>query len=295
MIHYHHCPLCRSREIQFVLRAKDYTVSGDFFEIWECAACKGRFTQDVPGKEEIGPYYKAESYISHSDTRKGLVNKLYHLVRSRTVSGKRKLIEQFTGKKQGTILDVGCGTGFFLHEMEKAGWQTEGVEPDEGARAAARQLYNLDIKPADTFFNLEENKFDAITLWHVLEHVHELHEYLEKLKRLLKPDGKLFIAVPNYTSYDACWYNEYWAAYDVPRHLYHFAPQSMELLLKNHQFNLTGTKPMWYDSYYVSLLSEKYKKGKTNFLRAAWKAFSSNYKAGTDYRNCSSVIYIASI
>jgi SAM-dependent methyltransferase len=144
----------------------------------------------------------------------------------------------------------------------------------------------------DQFFHLPAESFDAITLWHVLEHVHDLSAYVQQLKSLLKERGKLFIAVPNYTSKDAAIYKESWAAYDVPRHLYHFSPRSMQSLMEKHGLKLLGYKPMWYDSFYISMLSSKYKNGKTNLLASFFNGLSSNLKAMGDVKKCSSVIYV---
>ncbi|MEO8765205.1 MAG: class I SAM-dependent methyltransferase [Ginsengibacter sp.] len=294
MILYDSCPCCGQKNIAVALRAEDYTVSHMQFEIWECKNCTLRFTQNIPDAGNMGAYYQSEAYISHSDTNKGLINSLYHKVRVRTLIQKRKLVERETGKSGGTVLDVGCGTGAFLHIMYKAGWQITGLEPDEGARKKALELYKLHLNDSGVLFSLPAATFDAITMWHVLEHVHELHAYVKRLKELLKPGGKLFIAVPNYTSYDAKAYKEYWAAYDVPRHLYHFSPQSINNLLLQHRLRLDIMKPMWYDSFYVSMLSEKYKTGKPHFLQAFLRGFISNVKALFKKEKCSSVIYVAS-
>lgn len=250
------------------------------------------FTQDVPGQDSIGAYYVSENYISHSETRKGIVNRLYHLVRKRTLSSKLKLVQHETGLQTGSILDIGSGTGAFIHTMKKAGWNTTGIEPDEKARAKASVIYNLETLPAAELFNLPAGKFNAITMWHVLEHVHQLHEYVTQLKKLLVPGGKLFIAVPNYTSYDAGSYRENWAAYDVPRHLYHFSPQSMNVLMKMHGLHVLNIKPMWFDSFYVAMLSEQYKNKKGNLLRAGMIGFLSNVKTIFNRQQCSSVIYV---
>ena len=286
------CPVCKNKNIYFVLKAKDQTVSSEEFEIWQCDACLLRFTQGVPDKEEIVRYYKSENYISHSDIDKGLINSLYHKVRKRTLVSKKKLIEKYTGISNGRLLDVGCGTGSFLNTMKQAGWSVTGLEPDNAARTKAKQLYDLDIQPAEMLFKEMPATFDAITLWHVLEHVHDLHEYVSQLKILLKPDGRLFIAVPNYTCYDQEIYKAFWAAYDVPRHLYHFSPDAMISLLPEHQLKLKAIKPMLFDSFYVSLLSEKYKTGKVNLVMAFMNGLVSNYKALKDKEKCSSVIYI---
>lgn len=292
MLVYESCPNCGNKNISKVLSAKDYTVSGDFFDIWECQNCTQRFTQNIPGKEEIGKYYQSENYISHSDTAKGFINLLYHKVRKHTLVQKRKLIENLTGKKTGNILDVGCGTGAFLFTMKKAKWEITGLEPDETGRQKALELYGLQLEKTEKFLSLPEQTFDAITMWHVLEHVHDLHDYIEQLKKLLKPGGKLFIAVPNYTSYDAQVYKEFWAAYDVPRHLYHFSPKSMKTLINLHGMKIEKIKPMWFDSVYVSMLSEQYKTGKYRPANGLFLGFISNFIAIMDKKRCSSLIYV---
>jgi 2-polyprenyl-3-methyl-5-hydroxy-6-metoxy-1,4-benzoquinol methylase len=295
VIHYTACPACGSSNISYVLDAEDYTVTQQTFQIWECARCTVRFTQDVPSEEEIGRYYQSENYISHSDTNEGLVNRLYHKVRERSLNNKRNLIDQYVSASAGEplrLLDVGCGTGAFLNHMRRYKWAVEGIEPSEDARKKADKLYNLLVYSPEKFFDSSLLEFNAITLWHVLEHVHLLHEYLERLKELLLRNGTLFIAVPNYTSYDAKAYGSYWAAYDVPRHLYHFSPASMRLLLNNHGLQLKAIKPMWYDSFYVSMLSAKYKTGKQNLIKGGIIGAYSNISAFFNKERCSSLIYV---
>lgn len=290
-IHYNYCPLCGSLAIKEVLSVTDYTVSREIFPIVECNDCSLRFTQDVPDAASIGPYYKSEDYISHTDTTKGMINRLYQYVRRRTLNSKRKLIQKSTGRGKGRLLDVGSGTGSFIHEMERHGWETVGLEPDEGARMLARELYGVGLRDALELYHLPAESFHAITLWHVLEHVHELHRYVDHLKSLLKKDGRLFIAVPNYTSADAAAYKEFWAAWDVPRHLYHFTPKAMQKLVEKHGLEILSYKPMWYDSFYIGLLSSKYKKGKPKIISAVWNGIRSNLNALADVKKCSSVIY----
>ena len=294
MIHYTGCPICNSNNIQEQLSAKDYTVSQNIFSIWHCNACTARFTQDVPGQDAIGAYYASENYISHSDTKKGIINSLYHLVRKRTLGAKRRLVINEVGITKGTILDIGCGTGAFLNTMKEADWNITGLEPDTIARNKATEIYNIHPQESDKLFEMTPASFNAITMWHVLEHVHELHAYIKQIEKLLAPGGKAFIAVPNYTSKDAAIYKEHWAAYDVPRHLYHFSPQSMEALLAQHGLKLTAVKPMWFDSFYVSMLSEQYQNGKGNIIKAVFNGFMSNLKAWGNTRKCSSVIYVIS-
>lgn len=291
-IHYTNCPVCNSTLLKPVLNATDYTVSKEAFAVWECSDCTLRFTQDVPDSAHIGPYYKSEDYISHTNTSKGLVNKIYQTVRHRTIRNKRKLIERATGLSGGKLLDIGCGVGTFLHAMQEHGWTVTGLEPDAEARQVAAKLYNLQVQEIGELETLPAATYDVITLWHVLEHVHQLHDYIERLRELLKPGGTLLIAVPNYTSRDAAVYGPYWAAYDVPRHLYHFSPASIDRLMAQHNMTVVTHKPMWYDSFYIALLSSKYKNGKSNWVGAAWQGLRSNLKASGDVRRCSSVIYM---
>ena len=294
MIHYTSCPVCSSQNIVPALTAKDHTVSQKQFAVWHCNTCTARFTQDVPEQNEIGAYYQSDNYISHSDTKKGFVNTLYHTVRKRTLHKKKQLVIDQVGMTKGEILDIGCGTGAFLNTMKTAGWGITGLEPDDTARNKAAELYNIDPQSPEKLFTLKPASYHAITMWHVLEHVHELHAYIKQLAHLITPQGKIFIAVPNYTSKDAFIYKENWAAYDVPRHLYHFSPASMEQLLSMYNLKLTAVKPMWYDSFYVSMLSEKYKNGKGNIIRAFVNGLRSNLKAMGNKSECSSVIYIIS-
>lgn len=293
-IHYTLCPVCGSAGISKVFKVKDNTASHEYFDIYHCSNCQVRFTQNPPSEASIGDYYKSENYISHTDTSKGLVNRLYQAVRNFSINQKKKLIEKITGLAKGDLLDIGSGTGYFVAAMQKAGWQTTGLEPDEGARSIAMQQHSVTLLPVEELFNLPEKKFEVITLWHVLEHVYDLKKYIATFKKLLADNGRLFIAVPNYTSYDAMSYGPNWAGYDVPRHLYHFTPQTMQWLMKESGLKIIDIKPMWFDSFYVSLLSSKYKNGSTNWVGAVWTGLISNFKAMNDVKKCSSVIYIIS-
>ncbi|RYY61988.1 MAG: class I SAM-dependent methyltransferase [Chitinophagaceae bacterium] len=292
-IHYTKCPVCDSSSITYALDATDNTVSREKFAIWECGSCTLRFTQDVPSADTIGPYYKSEEYISHSNTTRGAINSLYHRVRQVTLGNKRKLIARETPGGTGLLLDVGSGTGAFAGEMKKHGWNTTGLEPDPEARKIAASDYGIQLGDMDLFYQLQPG-FNAITLWHVLEHVHELHRYVARLRELLSPDGRLFIAVPNYTSLDAQQYKGSWAAYDVPRHLYHFSPQSVRVLMEKNGLKVREHRPMWYDSFYISLLSSRIKTGRTSWPGAVITGLRSNLKALADTKRCSSVIYIIS-
>lgn len=286
------CPLCGSATSEKILEARDYTVSGETFAIRECHQCTVRFTCPVPDEQHISRYYDSENYISHSDTSKGLVNKLYHVVRKVTLNQKKRYIEKYTGAGSGHILDIGCGTGAFLNLMKQSGWEITGTEPDEGARQTAFQKYGITALPSSDLFHLPAKQYHAISLWHVLEHIHSLHEYLNQMNRLLHPQGTIFIAVPNYTSLDAENYQSYWAAYDVPRHLYHFSPKSMEILADKHALEIRAQLSMPFDAFYISLLSEKYRYGHNHYFSAFGNGLRSWIYGKRYPRKSSSVLYI---
>ncbi|MES2132070.1 MAG: class I SAM-dependent methyltransferase [Bacteroidota bacterium] len=284
------CLVCGSNQFEPFLVCKDHTVSKENFNIVSCKACGFKFTNPRPEDSVIGDYYKAEEYISHTNTNKGIVNKLYHMVRSRTLKKKLHLVKSYVPR--GTILDYGCGTGMFLAVCKKAGWETYGMEPDDNARKIASETNsNLFSDKSKIQTYITDAKFNVITLWHVLEHVTDMDETLAFFKHRLMKDGILVIAVPNHVSYDAQHYKEHWAAYDVPRHLHHFEKKSMKALLENKGFLLRETLPMKFDSFYVSMLSEKYKTGSTNLIKAFLTGLMSNLKANTSDK-FSSTIYV---
>ncbi len=291
-IHRSTCPACDSEHVHPVLKATDHTVSRETFDVWQCLTCSLRFTQDVPGPDHIGSYYASEDYISHSNSSAGLINGLYQRVRSITLSQKLSLVQSATELETGALLDVGCGTGEFAHTMKSAGWRVKALEPDEGARAFAKTNYGLDVAPPDQLSQLE-GPYDAVTLWHVLEHVHELHGYLDQLHRLIGKSGTLLIAVPNYTSPDGKRYAGAWAAYDVPRHLYHFSPPAMGELLALHGIEVTEMRAMPFDAFYVSMLSEKYKgTGQLGLASAVLSGLNTFTRGRQDPMKSSSVIYV---
>lgn len=292
-IHYTACPACSSQQITPVLQVKDFTVSKETFDVWQCSQCTLRFTQDAPAPEAVGKYYLSPHYVSHTDTKQGIINQLYHVIRRFTLKKKLQLVEKVSGLKKGALLDVGAGTGAFANSMQQAGWQVMGLEPDETARKNAESKYQLDFQLPDALYSLQAESFNVITMWHVLEHVHDLHGYLQHCERILKPDGTLIIAVPNYTSLDATIYQQYWAAYDVPRHLYHFSPQSMKSLLQQHGFTISQYVPMLFDSFYISMLSEQYRTGSSQLPRAFINGLRSNMNAVGKAFKYSSVIYVA--
>ena len=292
-IHHKICPACKSNQISPVLSAKDYTVSGNYFEIWTCEDCSLRFTQDIPDEQTIGQFYQSENYISHSGTKQGVVNRLYHVVRNFTLGQKKRWIEKYTGLQSGRLLDIGCGTGEFAHFMAEANWQVQGLEPDPGARAFAKKTYRLKVEESQQLFDLDENYFDVISMWHVLEHVHRLDEYLQQIHKILASNGTLAIAVPNYTASDAKAYHSEWAAYDVPRHLYHFSPKAMSSFLERHHFELKKMIALPFDPFYVSLLSENYRHGKTRLIAGGVQGLKSFLHHVGKPARASSILYLA--
>lgn len=268
------------------LSCKDYTVSQKEFQLVWNAEKDILITHPQPSLEELPSYYKSEGYISHTDSSKSLFDKAYQSVKKMMLAQKLKLINSFATEEK-TILDIGAGTGDFLQYISKHNWKVSGVEPNEKARNLAKSK-NLNLLRDISSFNNE--KFDVITLWHVLEHIPNLKEQIEQLHHLLKPNGVLVIAVPNFESYDAKYYKEYWAAYDVPRHLWHFSKQGIKRLFTKYNFVQKSIHPLWFDSFYVSLLSEKYKNKFPNYFKAFKVGLKSNFKAKTT-QNYSSHIY----
>jgi SAM-dependent methyltransferase len=269
------------------ITVKDFSVSGESFSLLLNEEYQLLKTHPQPTLDRLGMYYEFDDYISHTDGKRTLFEKMYHFIKRRAIKNKLRLIEQHQPVK-GKILDIGAGTGDFLLEAKNKNWETVGVEPNEKAKSIA---INKGVLFADTIEKLESNSFDVITLWHVLEHVPDVAHQVAELKRLLKPSGTLIIAVPNFKSFDANYYKTFWAAYDVPRHLWHFSKTAIEKLFDKQNMNLVAVKPMWFDSYYVSLLSEKNKTGKMNFINGLAIGFVSNV-VGIFKNEYSSHIYI---
>jgi 2-polyprenyl-3-methyl-5-hydroxy-6-metoxy-1,4-benzoquinol methylase len=290
------CPVCQSNSFNNYLNVEDYTVSKKEFTIQQCNACYFLFTNPRPDIDEIGAYYKSEEYISHHDEAKNIMSKIYTSVRNYTISQKIKLINQLY-PKPGSLLDIGCGTGNFLQATKQAGWKITGTEPDSEARKVAGNRVGETIQESINASELSGRQFDIITMWHVLEHVHLLNETIDWLSEHLTSEGKIIIAVPNPQSADAAYYRRFWAAYDVPRHLYHFTKDSMALLMKKHGFKIDTIHPMWFDSFYVSMLSTKYKSRKIDLFDSIKTGVLSNLKGKSSQSkdlNTSSLIYVIS-
>ncbi|NVK51984.1 MAG: class I SAM-dependent methyltransferase [Flavobacteriaceae bacterium] len=267
------------------LNCKDHTVSQESYELLKNNKYELLVTSPVP--LDLPSYYKSEAYISHTDSRKSFLDKIYQSVKKYTLKKKVSLLNSFSTPSK-KVLDIGSGTGDFLRACKNSNWTIFGVEPS----AQAREISESKGIPAFKDINeVREENFDVITLWHVLEHIENLTEYIQLLKQKLSPTGKLIIAVPNYKSFDANHYKEFWAAFDVPRHLWHFSKKSIELLFSEASMSVEKVLPMKFDAYYVSMLSEKYKTGKNNFLKAFWIGFLSNWK-GKRVLEYSSHIYV---
>ena len=269
------------------ITVKDFSVSGESFSLLLNEEYQILKTHPQPTLDKLGSYYEFEDYISHTDGKRTLFEKMYHFIKRKAIRDKVKLINSYQPVK-GRILDIGAGTGDFLLECKNQNWDILGIEPNDKAKGIA---LGKGIKFGDTIEKLESNSFDVITMWHVLEHVPDVEHQLAELKRLLKPSGTIIIAVPNFKSYDAKYYKEFWAAYDVPRHLWHFSKTAIEKLFDKQNMNLEDIKPMWFDSFYVSLLSEKYKSGKMNFISGFFIGLISNV-SGFFKKEFSSHIYV---
>ncbi|TXI66467.1 MAG: class I SAM-dependent methyltransferase [Flavobacterium sp.] len=269
------------------ITVKDFSVSGESFSLLLNEEYQLLKTHPQPTLDKLGSYYEFEDYISHTDGKRTLFEKMYHLVKRKAIRDKVSLINSYQPLK-GRILDIGAGTGDFLLECKNQNWDILGIEPNDKAKSIA---VGKGIKFGDTIEKLESNSFDVITMWHVLEHVPDVEHQVAELKRLLKPSGTIIIAVPNFKSYDAKYYKDFWAAYDVPRHLWHFSKTAIEKLFDKQNMNLEDIKPMWFDSFYVSLLSEKYKSGKMNFISGFFVGLASNV-SGFFKKEFSSHIYV---
>ena len=257
------------------LKVKDHSVSQETFDLLYDSDLDMLVTNPQPSLDVLDKYYDSPDYLSHTDGNKSLFEKLYQFVRNIALKNKLNLINSLSENK-GKILDIGAGTGDFLAFVKQNGWQTIGSEPSQKAREIA---INKGVDFVNETSELDNQSFDIITMWHVLEHVSDLEKQIQELKRLLKPNGTLIVAVPNFKSFDANYYKEFWAAYDVPIHFWHFSKKAIKLLFEKENMKLIDVLPMKFDAFYVSLLSEKYKTGKMNFIKAFYIGLKSNLKA----------------
>ena len=287
------CPICGGTQLKPYLTCVDHLASGEMFQLSQCTRCGMLLTQDAPAEEDMGAYYATPAYISHSDTRKGLVNRLYHLARELMLRRKAKLVARVAQRPEGgRLLDLGAGTGYFAQYMANRGWDVTAIEPDSGARDFARQHFGLELQPIEALDRMPEGSQDAITLWHVMEHVHRLGQTWDLLHRLLTPEGVLVVAVPNWHSTDARHYGAYWAAYDVPRHLWHFTPSTIQQLASAHGFAMAERRAMPLDAFYVSMLSERYMRHPLPLPRGLLNGLAAWIRSWGRKDRSSSMIYV---
>jgi SAM-dependent methyltransferase len=256
------------------ITTKDFLVTGESFDLLLDSKRDLLITSPQPKAEDLAKYYKSDAYISHTDSKETFVASLYQNVKKYSLALKLRLILTLNGSP-GSLLDIGAGTGDFLKLAKDNGWDVKGVEPNDGASNLARKK-NLEIY--ENIDMLSGKTFDVVTLWHVLEHLPDLEIITKKIEDLIKPGGTLIVAVPNFKSYDAKHYKNYWAAYDTPRHLWHFSKTAMSTIFSS-SITLVKSKPMIFDSFYVSLLSEKYKTGKSFSIKALLIGLWSNISA----------------
>ena len=290
MITLEKCPVCSGNIFNKILECNDFTTSKENFTIVSCGTCTFTLTNPRPINKNLAKYYKSDMYISHTNNSKGLFNWLYQNIRKYSILTKVALLKGI--KKEGAHLVIGCGTGEFLNACTSAGYSVKGIEPSKIARNQAIKNYNLTVSKDTELNQFRAEEFDSISMWHVLEHIPKLNETIAQMHKILKPKGKIIVAVPNYKSWDASYYKEFWAAWDVPIHLWHFSKSTIEKIFKNHEFILKKTKPMIFDSFYVSLLSEEFKTGKKKFINGFIIGFISNLAAIISKRGHSSTIYV---
>lgn len=283
------CPWCGSNKAQINLWLKDEFLTKKDFHICECLNCGLLYTMPRPSKEKIGAYYKSDEYYSHQENKKGFVPRLYEAIKKINLKHKFRLASR--DLPVGKLLDIGCGVGDFLHLAEHNGWQCTGVEPSEEAREIARQRIKGDLLYSEDLEQLPDQSFDLITMWHVLEHVDDLKWQVAQLQRLIKPNGRIVIAVPNYRSYDGRFYNAYWAAYDVPRHLNHFNKTVLTKIFKTSGLSLVCMDKLVWDAYYISFMSEQYKHHFMPLVRGVFRGLVSNAKARRS-GEWSSLVYV---
>ena len=269
------------------LSVTDYSVSGEVFELLYDSELDLLVTHPQPSSDQLPKYYESDDYISHTDGRRSLFEKAYHFVKNIALKSKTNLIYSLQ-KEKGYLLDIGAGTGDFIIAAKQNGWNVTGFEPSEKAKAIAIQK---GVSFCNQTEDLPDHSFDMITMWHVLEHVPNIGQQIKELKRLLKPTGSILIAVPNFNSFDAKHYGKFWAAYDVPRHLFHFSKTAIQKLFEREKLDLVKVLPMKFDAFYVALLSEKYKTGKMNYISAFRIGLQSNWRAKSN-DEFSSHIYV---
>ena len=289
----HQCPVCRNSVFSLFLEIEDVFLSKELFSVQKCDSCGFKFINPRPDKMEIERYYQSNDYISHDAKNANFINQIYKQARRFAIRNKYKIVKKYISA--GKVLDIGCGTGEFLGYCNSMGFDAEGVEPNLKARSYARQVNKIPVAEALTDLVSRKATFGSISMWHVLEHIHDLNDEIEHVKALLEPGGVFIVAIPNCDSWDAQKYGKYWAAYDAPRHLYHFNQETLTRLVSNHGFELVKTIPQKLDAFYISMLSEKYSTGSNAYFKSLILGFWSNFQARKQGRGHSSLIFVLSL
>ena len=282
------CQICQSSETKIIKRCRDHLVSKKTFGIRQCAHCLFEWTDPQPSKKRIKKYYKSKKYISHSDCKLNLNDWIYHIARSVAKHKKRNIV----GKGKGLLVEIGCGTGSLLKYCQELGWRVVGIETNHKARKTSKLKHGLVLKKSLANANLSENSINTIMLWHVFEHLYDPNGIITKLERLLIEEGRIIIAAPNSRANEIDIYNEGWAAYDVPRHLYHYSKENMQQIAKNNGFEISKIVPLWFDAYYISILSEQMNDNRFAFVKGLLVGTWSNLKAWLFNKEFSSIVYV---
>jgi SAM-dependent methyltransferase len=261
------CPVCGGADFSDLFTARDHLVTGESFRIVQCCGCGLIVTADPPDEQDIGRYYQSDDYISHSDKKQNLTEQIYHLARQYMLGRKQRLVSRATGRKSGTIIDIGSGTGYFASYMQKKGWHVTGVELDDSAREFSVAKFGIRALEPAGISDLDDASADCVTLWHVLEHLYDPGRWMGEIHRILADDGRCILALPNIESSDAQWFYENWAALDVPRHLWHFPPDTLRRFAEEHGFACEAIRPMPLDLFYISALSYRNRGRRMALLR----------------------------
>ena len=267
------------------MKIKDYFYSQEVFEVLPSKHEGILETFPKLSEEKLSEYYYHEKYISHQTQSKSLFDKAYQFAKRFMTKRKQKMVLKF--HSSGRILDIGTGTGDFLKSFDPKRWEKYAIEPNEDLH---QRLKENNISLLDGVDKIKNHKFDVITLWHALEHIPNLEETLQSIRESLTPNGILVIAVPNYKSFDAKFYKSFWAAWDVPRHVWHFSKQGLISLCQTFDLKFYNTISLPLDAFYISIVSEKYRKS-NNIVRGFMVGLYSNV-SGMFKNEYSSFVYV---
>lgn len=284
------CPLCNSSQTAFAFSCPDHLVTGEEFPLSRCRDCGFLYSFRLPSEADAQKYYDSPSYTPHATDRKSLMMRTIDAARLIRQPIKRRWVKKWSGKLAGSLLDIGTGTGEFAAFMQKSKWNVTCIEPNIDARNFCKDVQKLTVSDIDLIPTLPDHSFDVVTLWHVLEHVYDIHGTMQTVKRLLKNDGTAFIALPNYSSKEASWYGRMWTGYEMPRHPSHFSPDTFQKLAAMYDMQLVAIRPFFLDAFYLSILSEQHRRGW--FISALWHGFWSACIGLLKPKYASSILYV---